>query len=137
MLVSVFMLFVDPNVKITFGSASFAGLGISVNPPQTLPLGIFLLALLIYRLIAFWASVLIESGTDASRAKRKALLAYDPGWEVDEHRPDDMEQLIKEESGGIVYRWSVRQLIWDFLIPNLLAVIALCVYFIKYFELYK
>jgi len=128
------MLLVDPSVKVTFGKASLAGLGISVDPPQTIYIGAFLLVLLVYRLIAFWASVLLESGTDSSRATRKALLEFDPSYEAEEHRPHDMEQLIKSESGEIIYKWSVRQILWEFLLPNLLAMFALVIYLVGYLE---
>ena len=136
LLLSVLLLFIHPNVEITFGSASLAGLGISVNPPQKLSIGLFLLILLLYRLIAFWASVLLESGTDQNRAKRKALLEFDPAWEAEEHRPSDMEQLIRRESNKKICKWSVRQIIWEFVIPNLLAFVALAVYIVKYVALY-
>ncbi len=136
LLLSILMLLVDPNVKVIFGKASVAGLGISVEPPQTIYVGFFLLALLIYRLVAFWASVLLESGTDSSRATRKALLEFDPAWEAEEHRPHDMEQHIKNESGEIIYKWSVRQVLWEFVFPNVLALAALTVYLIVYISKY-
>lgn len=135
LMLSVLMLFIEPNVAIIFGSASVAGLGISVNPPQEIPVGLFLLTLLLYRLIAFWALVLTESGTDSSRAERKALLEFDPSWEAEETRTHDLDQLIRQESGKTIYKWSIRQLVWEFVIPNLLAFIALVVYVVKYVAL--
>ncbi len=136
LFLSVLMLLIDPNVKVTFGKASLAGLGISVDPPQTIYVGVFLLVLLVYRLVAFWASVLLESGTDSSRATRKAILEFDPAWEAEEHRPHDMDQLIKNESGGIVYKWGVRQILWEFVFPNILALCTLTVYSIGYIGKY-
>ena len=131
LVLSVLLILVGPEIKITFGSASLAGLGISVSPPQELSVGLFLLAILTYRLIAFWASVLIESGTDLARAERKALLVFDSGWEAEEHKPSDMDQLIRQESHGMVYRWTKWQLVWEILLPNLIAATALAVYATK------
>lgn len=136
LVLSVLMLLIDPNVKVTFDKASVAGLGISVDPAQTIYIGVFLLALLIYRLIAFWASVLLESGTDLNRATRKALIEFDPAWEAEERKPHDMDQLIKSESGEIVYKWSIRQILWEFLLPNALALVALAVYTTSYIAKY-
>ena len=132
LVLSVVILFVDPNVRITFGEASLAGLGISVEPPQSFPIGFFLFALLIYRLIAFWVSVLLESGTDSNRARRKALIDFDPGWEADEQRPGNMDDLIRHESGNIIYKWTVRQILWEFVIPNIIAFFAIIIFTIKY-----
>ena len=133
LLLSVLIIFVEPNLKIIFGKASVAGLGISVDPPQTIHLGLFLLLLLIYKLITFWLSVFIEHGTDPTRAGRKALLDFEPSSETEEHRPHDMDKLIKRESDDIVYKWSVRQIVWEFIFPNLLAVAGIATYLIKYF----
>ena len=133
LLLSVVMIFVDPRVSITFGSASLGGLGISVSPPQEVSIGLLLLALLVYRLIAFWASVLLENGTDLSLAERRALLEFDPSWEAEEHEPGNMEQLIRNESRGEVYKWTLWQLVWQFLVPNFLALVALTVFAAKYF----
>ncbi|EJB8535479.1 TPA: hypothetical protein I7264_25880 [Vibrio parahaemolyticus] len=132
LLISVLIYFVDPNVKITFGNASLAGLGISVEPAQTVYLGYFLLALLIYRLIAFWVSVLLESGTDRNRAIRKAQIDFEPAWEAEENRPHDMEQLIRQESEKITYKWNVRQILWEFVFPNIIALVAVITFFVQY-----
>jgi len=132
LFLSVLMLLIDPNVKVTFGKASVAGLGISVDPPQTIYIGFFLLALLVYRLIAFWASVLLENGTDSNRARRKAALQFDPAWEAEQDNPHDLDQIIKNESGSIVYKWSVRQILWEFVLPNVLALATLIVYLTGY-----
>lgn len=132
LLLSVLMLFIEPSVTITFGNASLAGLGISFNPPQTISIGLFLFALLIYRLTAFWVSVFLESGTDSKRATRKALLSFDPSYEAEENRPHNMEHVIKAESEDILYKWSVRQILWEFVTPNLLAIVSLSVYIIEY-----
>lgn len=132
LLLSILISLIDPSVTISFGSASLAGLGISVNPPQELSVGALLLALLIYRLIAFWVSVLLESGTDSKRVTRKALLDFEPAWEAEEYRPGDIGQLISQESEKVIHRWSVRQLIWELVIPNLIAIIALTVFITKF-----
>src|SRR5690606_38989748 len=127
------MIFVGPGVSVTFGNASFGGLGISVSPPQEISIGWLILALLVYRLIAFWASVLLENGTDLKLAERRALLEFDPSWEAEEHQPGNMEQFIREESQGDVYIWTMRKLVWEFVIPNFVALIALTVFAVKYF----
>ncbi|WP_339807326.1 hypothetical protein [uncultured Marinobacter sp.] len=104
-----------------------------MSPPQEVSIGLLLLALLVYRLIAFWASVLLENGTDLSLAERRALLEFDPSWEAEEHEPGNMEQLIRNESRGEVYKWTLWQLVWQFLVPNFLALVALTVFAAKYF----
>jgi hypothetical protein len=135
LFLSVLMLLVDPDLKITFGNASVAGLGISVDPPQAIFLGVFLLALLIYKLIVFWISVFIEHGTDPKRAGRKALLKFDPSYEAEEENHHDMGQIIRNEKGEIIYKWSVRQILWEFIFPNVLAFGGIVTYAIKYFLL--
>lgn len=132
-LFSVVMIFVDPLVSITFGSASLGGVGISVSPPQKISIGLLLLALLVYRLIAFWASVLLENGTDLSLARRRAALEFDPAWEAEQHESESMEQLISHESREDVYKWTLRQLVWQFVVPNILALVALTIFAAKYF----
>ncbi len=136
MILSVLMLFIDPGVEITFGSASLAGFGISVKPEQVIHIGYFLLALLIYRLIAFWASVLLENGTDSNRARRKALDMFDGTYSANEPQPHDMEYVLDSESEEILYKWNFRQALWEFVVPNLLAFIALVIYLIRYIANY-
>lgn len=132
LFLSVLVMFVGPDVKLTFGSASLAGLGISVSPPQELAIGHFLLALLTYRFIAFWVLVLLDGGTDISRAERKALLAFDPAWGAEEEQPGDKEQLIRRESGDIIYKWKVRQIAWEILFPTVIALLAFVTYITKF-----
>lgn len=132
LLLSVLVMFVAPDVKLTFGTASLAGLGISVSPPQEIAIGHFLLALLTYRFIAFWVLVLLESGTDISRAERKALLAFDPAWGAEEEQSGDKEQLIRLESRDMVYKWKVRQIVWEIIVPNVIALSALAIYITRF-----
>ena len=84
LILSLVIFFIDPSVKVTFGKASLAGLGISITPPQEISIGLLVLGLLIYRVFAFWTSIIIESGTDLKLAKRKALLEIQPEWEAEE-----------------------------------------------------
>lgn len=133
LLLSVLVIFIDPDVKITFGSASLAGLGISISPPQEFSIGLFLVALLAYRWIAFLATALFESGTDIERTEKNVLLKFEPAWEAEERNPGDMDQLVRMESDRSVYKWEKYQLIWEFLLPNAIAVIAFSVYAIKFF----
>lgn len=128
LMVAVIMLFIDPEVKVTFGSASLAGLGISVTPAQEISLGLLLFAILVYKLIAFWVSVLLESGTDSARAERKALMELDPGWDAEQHDPTDFSRLIRNHKQEIIYKWTVRQILWEFVFPNLVGVVALSHY---------
>ena len=132
LLISALMLFIEPGAKATFGKVAVAGLGISIDPEQDIYIGVFLFVLLVYRLVAFWMSVLIESGTDQGRAERKALLEYDPSWFADEPAPHTTEQLIKDEAEHTVYKWNVRQILWEFMFPNFLAAVALTSYVVVY-----
>lgn len=128
LFLSVLAIFIEPHVTVSFGTASLAGLGISVTPPQEIPVGILLFCLLIYRLTSFWVIVLIDSGTDFERAERKAYLELDPGCEAEEHSPSTMEELIRREARGKVLNWTVWQLTWEFLFPNVVAAAALATF---------
>ena len=124
LLLSVLMIFIDSNVKVILGKASLAGLGITIEPTQTIPVGLFLFALLIYRLVAFWASVTLESGTSKSIADTKAQYDIDPAYHAEERSPSDMDQAIRMESNATTYKWQVRRILWEFTVPNLLALKA-------------
>ncbi|NWO06548.1 MAG: hypothetical protein HLX50_12940 [Alteromonadaceae bacterium] len=132
LLLSLLMFFIGPSVKVTFGKASLAGLGISITPPQEISIGLLVLGLLIYRVFAFWTSIIIESGTDLKLAKRKALLEIEPEWEAEEYEPGNIEQYVRHSSNKIVYKWTKWQLIWEFLFPNIVAITAFITYVMKF-----
>ncbi|BBB31184.1 hypothetical protein [Neptunomonas japonica] len=121
LLISVLMFLIDPNAEITFGDASFVGFGISVTPPQTVSIGLFLFWLLLYKLTAFWVSVLLENGTDTKRALDKALHKKDPAYLIGEHNPEDENAIIKDDADLIVTRWARKRFLWEFALPNLIA----------------
>ena len=131
LLLSTLILFIDPAVKLTFGKASLAGLGISVDPVQVIPVGLFLWVLLIYRLTAFWVSVLLESGTDPKMAAQKALSVQNYPYEQNEPEVT-MPRLLDSESKGILNKWTIRQMLWELVPPNLLALVALIVYLARW-----
>lgn len=128
MVLSVIMLVIDPHVTLTLGAASLAGLGISVEPPQAIPVGLFLYVILFYRLIAFWVAALLGAGTNKNTARERAIDACDPTHYDQEKNIQDVGQLISFESSAIIYRWKVRRIYWDLFIPNILAMISLSIY---------
>jgi len=133
LMLSVLMLFIDPDVKLILGKASLAGLGITIEPTQTIPIGLFLFILLIYRLSAFWASVLLESGINEIKADGKARYEIDPAYHAEERKASDMDQAVRMESYDITYKWKVRQILWEFILPNLLALIGLAKYIYSFY----
>ncbi|HSB96542.1 MAG TPA: hypothetical protein VLC91_08845 [Spongiibacteraceae bacterium] len=132
MFISVLMMFVEPTVKVTLGQASLAGLGISVSPPITIPVGILLLALLTYRYISFWITTILDNGTNHKKSERKAAYKHNPYY-GDEHPPQNMEQLVNEKAYEITFKWRIRKIIWAFFLPNIFALIALLRYGFTYF----
>lgn len=132
MFLSLILLFIDPGINLTFGSASLAGLGISVDPAQTLPISILLLSVLVYRLIAFWVSALLKVGCDIDRAIYKAEYDFDSSFEAEEPRLYDKEYIIRSKSNEIVYKWKVRKILWQFAFPNFLALLSIIFHLVKF-----
>lgn len=132
LVISVIMLVVDPHVTLTLGTASLAGLGISVKPPQSIPVGLFLYAVLSYRVIAFWAATIIGAGVNDDIARDKAIDSCDPGHYAEERNPHDIGHLINMETNHITYRWKVRRIYWDIFVPNLMAAFSLVFYSYRY-----
>lgn len=131
MFVSVLMMFIDPSVKITVGQASLAGLGISVNPPISIPVGTLLFVLLTYRYVSFLITTILDNGTNHNTSKRKAAHRHDPTY--GEERPSqDIDQIVSEVAYDITFKWRVRKIMWGFFMPNILALIALSRYIWNY-----
>ena len=133
LLLSVLIFVVDPKVKITFSKASAAGLGISVDPPQTFYIGFFLFFLLFYRLVAIWVVVFLERGTDEKVARRKAINEIEPWHDGEKPDPQNNEQLIEIRSGSILREWDKKQLLWELLLPSLIAIFALITFLVKHY----
>jgi len=133
LLISVLMVLISPEVKVTFGKVNALGLGISLDPPQTIHIGILLFSLLLYRTIAFWVTALISNGKNEKNARRKAALKVDPS-ELIPPAPRDMVDVIHEKSESIIYNWKFIGFIWEFIVPNLLAMYALTSYTYHYFH---
>ncbi len=129
LVLSVLTFFIEPDVIIKFGTASVVGLGVTVTPEQSINIGYLLLALLIYRLIAFWASVLLENGTDENRAAQKALVLHSMPYQQKEPEVT-MSDVLDNESEGTLYKWKVRQVLWEFVLPNIIAFTAIIVWLI-------
>ena len=127
-LLSVLVFFVEPDVKLEFGSAAFAGLGVSVDPPQTIPVGLVLLSLLIYRFVAFWFTIFLMSGTDENIAIGKALYEDDPAWNASGATMSDYPEMIKDDAEKIVYKWRFRKFIWEVMLPSVAALVVIFKY---------
>lgn len=132
-LLSVMLLFIEPDVKLAFGSAALAGFGVSVNPPQTISISLVLIFLLIYRFLAFWVTILLASGTDKNIATGKALYQYDPAYDMSATPMSSMEEVIKDETETILYKWKFWKFVWEVLLPTTVALVAILVYTITYF----
>lgn len=124
LFISAIMLFTDPGVSLTLGSASLAGLGISVEPPQSIPVGLLLLALLMYRLVALWAYIILGSGTDENKVRYKTQISY--GTSHDNiFEPNTIDELISQDTQNTIYKWSIRKVLWELLPPNLAALASI------------
>ena len=133
MLFGIFLLVLDANVKVTLGSASFAGLGIGIAPPQTFPIGLALFILLLYRTVAFWVSILLDVGTNMEKAIHIATMEFDPGIYAEEQTFDNTDQLIKSEANKIITKWTFLKVAWEIFVPNIVAISALLHFLIEYF----
>lgn len=131
LVLSAMVFFVSPEAKLTFGNASLAGLGISVTPPQVLPVGWFLVALLLYRLIAFWMSILIGEKTDLGRAKWRALRCFAPEYTNDEDEPGNPEAMAIFHAKYGVSQWSRIRALWEIAIPSVMGVLAFLFFLYK------
>lgn len=131
LFISILMMLISPDVTITFGSASIAGLGIKIEPPQTIHIGSVLFLLLLYRLIAFWATTLISHGTNEKIAYKKAAINIDASYLAPQQQAT-ITDVINEESDSIKYKWETHRIIWEFIVPNALALAALAKYFYYY-----
>ena len=127
LLISILLVLISPEVKITFGTASIAGMGIEIDPAQTIYIGVVLLFILLYRISAFWATALITHGSNEKSARRKAALKIDADSLVPPP-PQHISDVVKEKAEAINYKWSFIRLIWEFFLPNILALAALSKY---------
>jgi len=130
----ILLIVLDANVKITFGSVSFAGLGIGIDPPQVIPIGVALSLLLLYKLIAFWVSVFLEVGTSIDKQMHIATMEYDPSIYHEDREPHDMSELIKSEAYKVTTKWTFLKVIWEVIIPNTIAIFALCYFLARFFD---
>lgn len=131
LLISVIIIFTSPDASLTFGSASFVGLGISVTPPQTIPIGPFLLALLAYRFISFWIEVIIDNGLDEKRTARKiedkfTSSHYESNYFDDS--PDSEEEYIEQQINNKIHSWKINKIIWNIAPPNIAAIACITKY---------
>lgn len=131
LFISAIMLFTDPSVSVTLGSASLAGLGISVEPPQSIPVGVLLLALLTYRLVALWASIILDSGTDKLKAQYKARIRHGSPEDYNPE-PNTIDELITEIAENTVYTWQIRKILWELAPPNIAALTCIVKYSLYY-----
>lgn len=130
MFFSVLMLVINPSVKVTFGQASLAGLGISVTPPVTIPVGALLLLLLTYRLVSFWVNLIIDNGTDIKKARGRV---YESFTHDHERKPQDMNEVMDQEADYITFKWRFRKIVWVVFVPCFLSLAAYAKYFVLYF----
>ncbi len=131
LVLSVIVMLVDPNINITFASASIAGLGISVEPKQTFDVGLILSCLLLYRLIALWASALLASGTSYDAAKDRAYDELDPARHADEPGVGDIDQEASKMSRKSIHTWNKFQVFWELTLPTVLAIVALIIFYFR------
>ncbi|EHU4978445.1 hypothetical protein [Vibrio vulnificus] len=131
LVLSVIVMLVDPNINITFGSASLAGLGISVEPKQTFDVGFILSCLLLYRLVALWASALLANGTSYEAAKERAYNELDPARHDDEPGVGNLVQEASKLSRKSVYTWNKFQVFWELTLPTVLAIVAFITFSVR------
>ncbi|EHU0329855.1 hypothetical protein KY023_004424, partial [Vibrio vulnificus] len=124
LVLSVIVFLVDPNVVISFGNASLAGLGITIVPKQDINIGYILLGLLVYRFIAFWFSILSTSGRNFSAAESRALSELQPDYLTEQPGTGNLDQEVARYARKSVRRWKNYSFVWDIYLPSALAVIA-------------
>lgn len=122
---SVIATLVDHNTKVTLGSASLAGLGITVEPPQTLPVGLLVALMLVYRIIALWFTALSDTGTDSKKASYIACHKHDPDSLTPGGPAYSPSEVAAEETENIMYSWSLRRVIWELIFPTFVGFGAL------------
>ena len=123
LFISLCVFFIEPNVKLTLGKASFAGLAMSIDPVQVIPVGLVLLFALIYRLIAFWVTNLTDIGTDIAKAKTSARNKIDP--QIPEKPDDQIEARINETAYATVFKWRSRRSLWEVVLPTIIGLSAI------------
>jgi len=123
--VSVCVMFVDQNVKLTLGKASLGGLGVEISPQQIIPVYDLLIVFLVYLFISFLASVLTENGTDFEKAERTSWKKVDPGFFENIEEPRSQNELAKVMANDAVTKWEWRKIIWEIFFPILFALSAL------------
>lgn len=131
LFISACLIFFDPNVTLTLGRASVAGLGMSIDPVQVISIGLVLFAALVYRLIAFWIFILTESGVDFDKAKRRAKNEIDP--DIPDESYGDLQHVINRVASDSVYNWKFIQIIWETLLPTAIALFAIFYFCNAYF----
>jgi len=131
LFISACVFFIESNVKITIGKASLAGLGVSIEPVQVVPIGPILIVLLAYRTIAFWIIILTEHGVNFQKAKKRAQNSLDP--DTDAPR-DTVQTEISVIASLSVYRWRLVQVLWEVLLPTALALTAIIMFYHAYFS---
>ena len=133
LLLSVLLLFVSSDIVLILGKASLAGLGISVDPPQTIPVGLFLFVILVYRVIAFWTSALINNGLNIEKIEHELRLDYDPIYEA-EPKPRDPGELARVMGAAIRFKWERVKVLWEFYLPNLFAFVSIANFVFDYYS---
>ena len=130
-VLSALLIFIDRDVTVTLGSGSLAGLGISVSPPQHLPIGFFLVLLLVYRLITFWVTGLIDEGTNPERAEMRSIDAIIGYQTVDTLDLKNREHAVNALTAARLDIWSFFRTLWEFVLPSIIGVSALIAYGLK------
>ena len=131
MFLGVAAIFISPDVVVTFGSASVAGLGISVSPVQKLPIAVVILAVLVFKIISLWVTIAIESGRDESTARRKAFSIIKPMLMEGEQNPDDIEHFVRSKAHEMTRKWTLRKLLWEVVMPSLVGIVGVTVFLAK------
>jgi len=132
LFLSAMTFIIEPHAKLTLGKASLAGLGVSLEPSQTIQVGLVLLALLCYRLISFWMTVTLNSGVDSDISNEKAQFIFNPAYGDDGGPYHENDQLAINKSRSLVYSWTVRKIIWEVVVTSLIGTASAVYYLIIY-----
>lgn len=128
---SAIAIFVDHGTTVTFGQASLAGLGITVSPPQTLPIGMLITLMLLYRLAALWFTAFSDAGSDTNKAHYNASFKYDPDSLTPAGPAFRPDEVADEAAENRMYLWSVWRTAWDLVLPTVLGVIVVARNFLQ------
>lgn len=133
MFLGVVALLIDSDVAVTLGSASMGGLGVSISPPQVLPVAEIIVFILLFKIVALWVTIAIESGRDKRTARNKAFRIVEPDLMGSDENTDDIELAVRTQAYAITSKWTLWKLVWEVAMPSLIGLAGVATFLYKAF----